>query len=82
MLLCYCTSTSISEAPSDLVHSTLHSLISRGISVLQSKEGCCGNSALFKLRLTHLGDDSSLLTASWSHVLTDGELANQLLKHP
>lgn len=64
------------------MHSTLHSLISRDINVLQSKKGCCGHSPLFKLRLTHLGDGSSLLTASWSHVLTDGELAKQLLKHP
>lgn len=43
--------------------------------MLQSKEGCSGTSPLFKLRLTHLGDGSSLLTASWSHVLTDGKVA-------
>jgi len=30
---------------------------------------------LFKLRLTHLGDGSSLLAASWSHALTDGKPA-------
>lgn len=41
--------------------------------LLQSKEGCSGASPLFKLRLTHLGDGSSLLTASWSHALTDGK---------
>lgn len=45
------------------------------LTLLQSKEGCSGNSSLFKLRLTHLGDGSSLLAASWSHALTDGRLA-------
>lgn len=55
--------------PSAEVHN-----VSSQLKMLQSKEGCSGNSPLFKLRLTHLGDGSSLLTASWSHALTDGKL--------
>ena len=36
------------------------------------KAALAGMDGLFKLRLTHMGDGSSLLTASWSHALTDG----------
>lgn len=46
---------------------------------VESKEGCSGSSPLFKMRLTHLGDGSSVLAASWSHALTDGSRATEIL---
>ncbi|KAK9810695.1 hypothetical protein WJX73_000261 [Symbiochloris irregularis] len=39
---------------------------------LEIAEAARGNSPLFKLRVTALGDGSSLVAASWLHILADG----------
>lgn len=48
--------------------------------VLQVEKALNGQTALFALRVTKLGDGTSVIAASWLHLLGDGRLSYRFIK--
>lgn len=46
--------------------------------MVQALEALHGNSPLFALRMTHLGDGNSLVAATWVHYVADGDSLRKL----